>query len=93
MIAWSDTRDTGADVLHDSGALVTKDDWHRCCEIPTNEAPVAVADAGGSDPHKHLAGPRWIKDEILDRERGARRMEYRGSHSHTTPVPPGPSPR
>ncbi len=84
VVAWLDARHMRADLFHDPGTFVTKDGWQGRGEIATHEMPVAVADAGGGDPHKHFAGARRIEDEIFDLERGARRMEYGGLHSNIT---------
>ena len=84
MVAWLDTRHIRTDLFHDPGTFVTEDGWQGRSEVATHEMPVAVADASGSDTHKHLAGTRRIEDEILNRERRTRRMEYGGLHSDTT---------
>ena len=84
MIAWFDARDIGADLLHHSSALVTEDDRHRSLQVARHEVPIAVADTGGGDPHARFAGARRIEDQILDRERGAWRVEYGGLHPTIT---------
>jgi len=84
VVAWFDARHIRADLFHDPGTFVTEDGWQGRVEVATHEMPVAVADAGGGDPHKHFAGARRIEDEIFDLERGARCMEYGGLHSNIT---------
>lgn len=93
MVAWLDARHIRADLFHDPGTFVTEDGRQGRSQVATHEMPVAVADASGSDTHKHLAGTRRIEDEILNRERGARRVEYGGPHSDTTWVYLAPSPQ
>jgi hypothetical protein len=59
----------GPDLGHHAGAFVAEHDRHRHA-LPgaVGSVQAGVADAAGRHPHQHLAGPRRLELELLDRE-------------------------
>jgi hypothetical protein len=84
VIAGLDARHIRAHLFHDPCPFVTEDSRQRRGEIAGHEMPIAVADAGGGDPHEDLAAPRRIEHEFLDHEWRTWRMEHGGFHGNTT---------
>ena len=77
-------RDLGPDRLHDTGALVAEDERavQRVERLALDHVQVAVADAAGGGAYQHLAPPRIVDLDRLDRERLVQLPEDRRLHVH-----------
>ena len=73
-----------ADSLDHAGALVAEHE--RTIEREASESidhvQVAVAHAGGDGAHQHLAAPRLVQIDLLDRQRFVHFAENRGGRLH-----------
>ena len=83
VVAGLHVGDTGADRLHDAGALVAE---HQRAPSADHQAlgdvEVAVADAGGHRPHQHLPVAGRVEGDGLDGERLVRLPEHGGPDVH-----------
>jgi hypothetical protein len=78
-----------ADRVYDARGLVPQDDRKRKPEISLDVVEIAVAHAGGYDPHRNLAGPWPLEVHRLDGERFSHLMQNGGAHW----ISPLPGPR
>jgi hypothetical protein len=69
-----------ADRLYDARGLVSQDDRKRKPQISLDVVEIAVAHAGGHDPHGDLAGPWLFEVHRLHGERFSHLMQNGGAH-------------
>ena len=76
MVADGHARHSGADLLHDSGALVAEHCRTHRLRRSVDGVVVGVADAARPEPDEHLLGSRWSELELRDGERAACLLEH-----------------
>ncbi len=83
VIAGAQGRHLVADGLHHPGALVAEDEGlvERISPEAIDDVQVAVTDAGRHRAHEHLASPRLVDVDVLDRERRVHLPEDGGFHA------------
>ena len=82
-VAGLDGGDTGAERLDDTGTFVAEDAWQRAVQIAHDHVPVAMADAGGSQTHAHLARSGCEQVDFFNGEGTAQMMKYGSLHMRT----------
>src|SRR5438067_7862188 len=84
VVAGAQRRDVAADGLDDAGTLVSEDDRaiERPASHPVDDVQIAVAHAGGGGAHEHLAAPRLVDLDRLDRQRRVGLAKDGGVHVH-----------
>ena len=88
MVADRDVLDTGADLLDDSGALVAEDVGEHLGGQERAHGDVGVAQAGGHDPHEHLALAGVVELYLDQLEVLARRLDQRHRRLHASNLGP-----
>ena len=81
--------DVLADRLDDAGALVAQHEGpiEREAAVAVDDVQIAVADAGGNGADQHLAAPRLVDVDLLDRQRLVHLAEDGGCHLHGMRLP------
>ena len=84
MVARLDRRHLGPDRLDNAGALVPEHDRpvERKASDPIDDMQIAVAHAGRDGAHQHLARPRLVDLDLLDRQRRLHLAKNSGGGFH-----------
>jgi hypothetical protein len=82
MIAFVYKRDTGADLLDDTSALMTNYDGQLTTPIATNKVYVAMTDCGCDHTYFDLAGLWRIDLDLFDHKRLPKFVTYGCFHRH-----------
>src|SRR5205823_7867229 len=83
VVAGSEARDAGPDLLDHPAALVAEDGGEEARRIaPAHGVGVRVADAGRDQADQALAGPRALEVDLVDHERLARLPADGGADLH-----------
>ncbi|AKA23648.1 hypothetical protein PCL1606_21950 [Pseudomonas chlororaphis] len=61
MVTRLETRDSGADLIDDTGALMSEHHRKRSRQVTVTYIEIRPADAGGDDFHSHFAVSRFVK--------------------------------
>ena len=85
MVADGQPGHPDANLLDDAGPLVAADDRVPDRDVAGAQVVVGVAQPGGGEPDKHLAGLRLVEVELDDLERLADVPQHRCSRLHATP--------
>ena len=81
VIADRDVGDALADRLDHARALMAEHGRRVAGRVGAGRrVHVRVADAGGDEPHEHLARARILQVDFLDDERGSELLQYGGAH-------------
>ena len=88
MVADREVLDALADRLDDPSALVAEDRRRIAGRVDSGRGvEIGMADAAGNQAHERLAGSRVVEVKLLDDQRLAELLQYRGTHLHRIPPP------
>ena len=80
VIAAGEVVHAGADLLDDAGRLMAERHRHGPRSVAVDDREIGVAQARRFDPHQHLARPRRVELDLLNRQRLRDGVRCRRAH-------------